>query len=441
MEVGRGEKDMEIDALTLLKELVRIRSVNPFEYFHCPEAPGGFAGRGCEFQMQGVLEELLRAAGFEVQRQYLHGDVSVSRQDGTTEVLPARWNVLAKRLPRGNWNGRSILFFGHTDTVDVKAGWKSDPFEIEERVVGSHRFWFGLGANDMKAGLAAILDAVSKSVTSSYAIKVAFLADEEFYSFGAEVLRQSTFLDDVELAIAPEIGETPFDLGTYKVSDQWMGLGRTGRVEYQFDVTGKACHGSDAFVRADAVNAVHESARLQVALAADCEAQMRVYSTDGIECVNAAYLSFHAGGAAMLSVPDRASFVLDRTFLPDESPEREFRRLEALVEELRQQGAIDPRVSVAIRQKSRPTPPCEPYFFASSNPMVSRVVEAIQSSGYAAVFGIGRSVADENRVALRGIPTVTLGPSGAGSHTSEEWVDPASVERVVRIYRSLLESF
>ena len=56
-----------------------------------------------------------------------------------------------------------MLFFGHTDTVDVKQGWESDPFAVTERVVNGQTRWYGLGANDMKAGLAAILDAASKA--------------------------------------------------------------------------------------------------------------------------------------------------------------------------------------------------------------------------------------------------------------------------------------
>jgi acetylornithine deacetylase/succinyl-diaminopimelate desuccinylase-like protein len=141
----------------------------------------------------------------------------------------------------------------------------------------------------------------------------------------------------------------------------------------------------------------------------------------------------------MLSVPDRASFVLDRTFLPDESPEEELQRLRSLVTELQAAGRVDPRAQVTIHPRSRPTPPCKPYFFPTTNPLVDRVVESVRSVGFSPVFGFGRSVADENRIALRGIPTLTLGPSGAGSHTNQEWVDPKSVERVVRIYRSLIE--
>ena len=40
-----------------------------------------------------------------------------------------------------------------------------------------------------------------------------------------------------------------------------------------------------------------------------------------------------------------------------------------------------------------------------------------------------------------GIPTVVLGPSGAGAHAIEEWVDLASVERCREIYVDLIADF
>lgn len=51
----------------------------------------------------------------------------------------------------------SVGFLGHTDTVEYIEGWNTNPFELAEK--GGKLF--GLGACDMKGGIAAILDAVS----------------------------------------------------------------------------------------------------------------------------------------------------------------------------------------------------------------------------------------------------------------------------------------
>ena len=40
-----------------------------------------------------------------------------------------------------------------------------------------------------------------------------------------------------------------------------------------------------------------------------------------------------------------------------------------------------------------------------------------------------------------GIPTVVLGPAGAGAHAIEEWVDLDSAERCREIYINLIADF
>ncbi len=387
--------------------------------------------------MNTFVEQQLRDAGFEVTRQMLHSYEKIP-VDGAMVEIPARWNVLGVRHPEGSWNGKSILLFGHTDTVDVKHGWESDPFSVTRRTVDGRELWFGLGVNDMKGGLAAILHAIRTARASEYAIKVAFVVDEEFYSFCAELLCQSDFLSDVVLAIAPEIGDTIGGEGFGPVYHQALGIGRLGRVEYDFEVIGRACHGADAFIHPDAVNAVHESVKLQAALVDDCAAVKRDFAAHGARVLNSAYVSFHRGGEAMLSVPDKGSFVLDRTFLPDESPELELTRLREFVASLQCEGRVDPRAQITITPRPRPTSPCRPYVFSPEHPEIQRLIAAVELHAPERSFRIGRSVADENRVAVLEIPTITLGPIGAGSHTNREWVDPHSVVMISEIFRSLI---
>lgn len=425
-----------MNSLTLLKTLVSIPSVNPFTY-HSVEN-GRHVGLGAEEHINLFIEDLLRQSGFEVSKQLLHPKTTVMTPNGAVEV-PARWNVLGVRYPSGSWNGKSILFFGHTDTVEVKKGWPSDPFAIQERTEGGRTRWYGLGANDMKGGLAAILDAVSSATSNHYAIKVAFVVDEEFYSFGAETLCESDFVKDVALAIAPEIGDG--EEAPHEPSDhQSIGIGRTGRVEYNFTIIGRACHGADAFISSEAVNAVHESVKLQAAIIKDCAAQKRHFEHQGAVSLNSAYISCQRGGEAALSVPDTASFVLDRSFLPDEKPDAELQRLRELVATLQKSGEIDPRARVTVTPRERPTPPCSPYITALEGPEIEALLSATRKHTKTISFSIGRSVADENRVAIRGIPTLTIGPTGAGSHTPHEWVDPASVVRVASIFKSFIAS-
>ena len=56
-------------------------------------------------------------------------------------------------------NNPTFGFLGHTDTVEYTDGWNTDPFSLAEK----DDKLYGLGACDMKGGIAAIIDAVSKT--------------------------------------------------------------------------------------------------------------------------------------------------------------------------------------------------------------------------------------------------------------------------------------
>lgn len=71
----------------------------------------------------------------------------------------------------------SVGFLGHTDTVEYIEGWNTNPFELTEK----DGKLYGLGACDMKGGIAAMLDAVSCIDLSIFenGIKLYFTDDEE----------------------------------------------------------------------------------------------------------------------------------------------------------------------------------------------------------------------------------------------------------------------
>src|SRR6185503_14927439 len=115
-------------AITLLRDLVAVNSVNPTLV---PGAPG-------EREIADLVAHELRRSGL---------DVSIE------PVVEGRPNVVA--VLEGRAKGRSVMFCGHTDTVGV-AG-MSDPFTPRER---DGRL-YGRGAQDMKGGVAAMMSAAA----------------------------------------------------------------------------------------------------------------------------------------------------------------------------------------------------------------------------------------------------------------------------------------
>ena len=71
----------------------------------------------------------------------------------------------------------SFGFLGHTDTVEYTEGWNTNPFILKEK----DNKLYGLGACDMKGGIAAILEAVLETDFGKIknGIKLYFTYDEE----------------------------------------------------------------------------------------------------------------------------------------------------------------------------------------------------------------------------------------------------------------------
>src|SRR3989440_5760937 len=146
-------------AIRLLRDLVAINSVNPTLV---PGAPG-------EQQIADAIAIEMRRIGLDV----------------TVEAAaPGRPNVVG--VLEGRSKGRAMMFCGHTDTVGV-AG-MSDPFNPVER---DGRL-YGRGAQDMKAGVAAMIAAAAAIAQhgglASGRLIVAAVVDEEHSSIGADAL-------------------------------------------------------------------------------------------------------------------------------------------------------------------------------------------------------------------------------------------------------------
>lgn len=113
--------------------------------------------------INNFIEKYLQNLGFETQR-------------------------IDKCLIAKNDDNPKIGFIGHTDTVDYNT-WDGNPFEmtIKENKI------YGLGACDMKGGIAAILNALSKIDLNKNKIALYFTYDEEIGFKGIKALKRTKF--------------------------------------------------------------------------------------------------------------------------------------------------------------------------------------------------------------------------------------------------------
>ena len=157
------------DAMKILSDLVKIRSVNDNE-----------------LEVAQYLKNLFDQAGIE------------------SEILPLGGNRANLVATLGQ--GEPVLgVAGHMDVVDVEAqNWDSDPFEVVQK--GDNLY--GRGVADMKDGLAAITIAMielkQNNVPLKGTLKFLATAGEEVGQIGSEQLTADGYMKDVSAMLVGE---------------------------------------------------------------------------------------------------------------------------------------------------------------------------------------------------------------------------------------------
>ena len=302
-----------------------------------------------------------------------------------------------------NGDGRTLLLNGHVDTVLRADGWSSDPWT--PRRVGDRLY--GLGACDMKSGIAAAL-LTTRALARRPDLwrgRLIFSAvvDEEAHSIGARAL-----LGNLAQVDACVVTESAF---------AHPALGSVGKVLIRAEVSGKAAHASwpDGGVNA-AVEAARFAVQLRSATLGD-HPRLRASQT---------VLSLHSGSDQyVMTVPEQATILINRHTVPGETDASILTQMDGIATELDSPATftfqIDP-------------PYYPPWETPVDHPFVScfSAVYALET-GVAPDFGY-TGFGDANLFAgERGIPTIHFGPHGGNFHQADEWVDVPSISTTVRI--------
>ncbi|MBU0532887.1 M20/M25/M40 family metallo-hydrolase [Candidatus Micrarchaeota archaeon] len=371
--------------MSILQKLVSINSIFPNER-----------------EIAEFIESSLKESGFDVKRQYVNEN---------------RFNVLAER----GESGSPIMFYGHMDTVPVYGDWNSDPFELIEK----NRRLYGLGVYDMKAGIAAILNAVQEKTDRK--IKVAFGVDEENNSAGAWKLFENGFLQGVEGIVTTEIG----DVQDESLAGRVITLGRRGRAVFEFKIPGRSVHGAHSNGQA---NATSEAAKLVLAL----EEMNEELPSHELLPKASQFVSLMESKATSLSTPSEAVVVLDRHMVVPETIEDVLNGYKAYLDRLYSEGRLQEidgrKVRVSVRERKEPY--LMPYYTSKENEFVRRFSELIEEPFY----NTGYSVADECILASTGIPLLSLAPVGGNEHSANEWVSKNSYLEMTKVLRKFIRS-
>ncbi len=366
-----------------LADLVRIDSTNPAL---------GTDGRGAgETEIAAYLAERMRDIGLEVDHW---------------EPAPGRPNVVGV-LP-GAGDGRSLMWNAHTDTVGVEGmDAPFDPVRQDGRL-------YGRGAQDMKGSLVAQLiaaRALRESDTSlSGDVLVAAVADEEHKSVGTEALVDRY---DADGAIVTE--PTGLELVRAHKGFVWIDIRTQGR----------AAHGSRP---AEGIDANMHMGRVLSKL----EALNRSLSSDEDRAL-VGPPSLHAGplrgGDAPSVYAAECHLRVERRTVPGESAGDALEEVRAVLHELSESDdAFEAEAEIAFSRGTLETP-------------ADADVASAARAGLSRTLSSGRPPSDTGAsfwtdaalLSAAGTETVVLGPKGAGLHTTEEWVDLASVAQLAEV--------
>lgn len=350
---------------------------------------------GHEVKLAHYCERFLQQQGFQTQRQHVG-------QEG-------RFNLLAER-----GCGASTLLCAHLDTVPAAPNWPHDPFAL----LATGDRLSGLGACDMKGGLAILLELAAAPQLADLALKIALTVDEEAWSAGAWQVIRSEWCQGLKRVFIPE--------GVIDSQETVIGYGRRGHGVYTLCFRGEPCHA--ALVGSHAHTAIGQSARFIEQLP---EIEARLKSHD-LPCqIVVRQLESSTVG---LSTPAESRVIFSCFTEPGTTLDAFFEQLTALLAKDFPEAKLSP--------SARPTPAPEAYALSLDDPELLALAASVQAvSDQVATLAIGLSPADENiYYQALGLPVLSLAPVGSLAHQAGEWVSAQSLEQVFKIYVEFLRS-
>ncbi|MDA8070108.1 MAG: succinyl-diaminopimelate desuccinylase [Actinomycetota bacterium] len=317
---------------------------------------------------------------------------------GHLEVLRIGDSVVA----RTSWGlDTRVLLAGHLDTVPPSAGQVAG---VEGDVL------WGLGAVDMKGGLAVLLDLAADTASPAVDTTFVLYACEEVARrhnalAGLAVDRPDLLRADAAILAEPTGGVVE--------------AGCQGTLRAELRLRGRRAHSARPWT---GVNAIH---RLAPALCTVAAYHSRQVVLDGCAYTEQLQAVGVGGGVAGNVVPDEASLTVNFRFAPD----RTAGEAEAVVRQLLA-GSFDPASGdeLAVVDVAGGAPP------SLAAPVLAGLVAA---TGRPARAKVGWT--DVATLAGCGVPATNYGPGDpALAHTADEHVSRAELDEVRRVLAGLL---
>jgi succinyl-diaminopimelate desuccinylase len=297
--------------------------------------------------------------------------------------------------------GRSlrVVLAGHTDTVPANGN-------ATPRIDGD--VLWGLGAADMKSGLAVMRELAHRHHAPAVDVTYVFYAREEVASVHSGLgelfeTRPDLLQGDVALLGEPTDGE--------------IEAGCQGTMRFRIELLGARAHLARAWMGR---NAIHRLGALLTAIDGEPARRPEILGCQFHESLQVVRIE---GGVAGNVVPDRVEIDLGHRFAPDRDAEQAERYVRSVVEPHLEPGDTFELIDVS--------PAAWP---AVDHPVITSLIQR-HHLGVQGKLGW----TDVARFAERGVPAVNLGPGDSAlAHTAEEHVHRSSIERTFAVLDDLL---
>ncbi|WP_027580023.1 succinyl-diaminopimelate desuccinylase [Bradyrhizobium sp. Ai1a-2] len=384
------------DAISITRDLVRCPSVTPAD-----------AGA------LGVLENILKAAGFEVHR------VTFS-EPGTADIdnLYAR---IGNQAPH-------ITFAGHTDVVPPgdESAWTHGPFSGEVK----DGFLYGRGAVDMKGGIACSVAAVLEYLKDNGgkpredgqgSISFLITGDEEDVSINGTIKLLKWAAERGEKFDHCVLGEP----SNVEVLGDTIKVGRRGSQSGTLHVEGMQGHVAYPH---RAANPVPDISRLIVALSDE----PLDHGSAQFQASNLEFTSVDVGNAASNVIPGQARAKFNIRYNDNHTQES----LRKLVEE-RLTKACGNRIRARIAWE----PSNSNVFVTKPGPFTDLAVAAIEAvTGRKPELSTSGGTSDARFISSY-CPVIEFGLVGQTMHQINERTPIADLEKLTQVYRGVLDRY
>lgn len=325
------------------------------------------------------IDNFLSDLGFDVER--------IKNSETGKEVLVGKYG-----------EDPAVGFLGHTDTVDITEGWTTDPHVLTEK----DGVLYGLGACDMKGGIAAFLAAISNTDLSKLkkGIAVYCTYDEEIMFGGVKDLVEAGTKFPPHVIVAEPTDLIPM-------------IGSKGLLEYIFTFKGVTTHSSTPIDgKSSNKNAVRFLNRMM-----DFELELRKnpspffgvpYPTMNIGIVE--------GGTSINKVPDKTTVYLDFRICDSE---REYPLIRKAVDEAIE--GLDGTYEIINDIAS----------FQNNSELVHVYEEKTGKKGQP-FFGITEASFFEG-------DRVIIGPGPMTAHEANEHITVESLDKTTEIYMDMIQ--